>query len=113
MKAPQQTSSTRPAERRKTARSYGFAAVALAGAMTLGACGSSNNSGTNTTQGSGSGSVALQETGSTLLYPLFGKWADGYHALHSNVSITSAGTGSGTGISDAEAGTVDIGASDA
>jgi phosphate transport system substrate-binding protein len=60
-----------------------------------------------------SGSVALLETGSTLLYPLFSQWSTGYHQAWSNVSITTAGTGSGTGISDAIAGTVQIGASDA
>lgn len=57
--------------------------------------------------------VALQETGSTLLYPLFTLWAPDYQKQYSNISITAAGTGSGTGIADAAAGTVDIGASDA
>ena len=57
--------------------------------------------------------VALQETGSTLLYPLFNLWAPDYHTQYSNISITTAGTGSGTGIADAASGTVDIGASDA
>jgi phosphate transport system substrate-binding protein len=60
-----------------------------------------------------SGSVSLSETGSTLLFPLFGAWAAAYKTSYSNVSISSAGTGSGTGISDASTGTVDIGASDA
>lgn len=58
-------------------------------------------------------SVALQETGSTLLYPLFNLWAPDYQKAYSNITITTAGTGSGTGIADASAGTVDIGASDA
>jgi phosphate transport system substrate-binding protein len=60
-----------------------------------------------------SGTVSLQETGSSLLYPLFAKWASGYHGAWTNVTITTSATGSGTGISDAIAGTVDIGASDA
>ena len=60
-----------------------------------------------------SATVNVSETGSTLLYPLFQEWQKGYHALHGNVSITPQGTGSGTGISDAEAKTIDIGASDA
>jgi phosphate transport system substrate-binding protein len=55
----------------------------------------------------------VTETGSTLLYPLFNLWASGYNEKYSNVSIQTAGTGSGTGISDAENGTIDIGASDA
>ena len=60
-----------------------------------------------------SANVALQETGSTLLYPLFSLWAPDYQKQYSNISITAAGTGSGTGIADAASGTVDIGASDA
>jgi phosphate transport system substrate-binding protein len=60
-----------------------------------------------------SSAVSLQETGSTLLYPLFNYWAPAYTQQYSNIKITTAGTGSGTGISDAANGTVDIGASDA
>ncbi|NNN15152.1 MAG: phosphate ABC transporter substrate-binding protein PstS [Acidimicrobiaceae bacterium] len=60
-----------------------------------------------------SGNVALQETGSTLLYPLFNLWSPAYSKQYSNITITTAGTGSGTGIADAASGTVDIGASDA
>jgi len=57
--------------------------------------------------------VSLSETGSTLLYPLFGDWASAYHHQFPNVSFTTAATGSGTGIAEASAGTADIGASDA
>jgi phosphate transport system substrate-binding protein len=57
--------------------------------------------------------VRLSETGSTLLYPLFQAWAPAYHQAFPNVTITTAGTGSGAGISDAAAGTATIGASDA
>jgi phosphate transport system substrate-binding protein len=57
--------------------------------------------------------VKLSETGSTLLYPLFGDWASAYHREFPSVSFTTAATGSGTGIADASAGTADIGASDA
>jgi phosphate transport system substrate-binding protein len=60
-----------------------------------------------------SSAVTLSETGSTLLYPLFNEWAPAYKSQYSQVTISTAGTGSGTGISDAAAGTVDIGASDA
>jgi phosphate transport system substrate-binding protein len=55
----------------------------------------------------------VTETGSTLLYPLFNLWASGYNEKYASTSIQTAGTGSGTGISDAENGTIDIGASDA
>jgi phosphate transport system substrate-binding protein len=57
--------------------------------------------------------VRLSETGSTLLYPLFGDWASAYHRKFPSVSFTTAATGSGTGIADASAGNADIGASDA
>jgi phosphate transport system substrate-binding protein len=55
----------------------------------------------------------LTETGSTLLYPLFNLWSGGYSTKYSSMTVNTAGTGSGTGISSAENGTVDIGASDA
>jgi phosphate transport system substrate-binding protein len=56
---------------------------------------------------------AITETGSTLLYPLFGSWATAYQKLYTQVTITAGGTGSGTGIADASTGTVDLGGSDA
>lgn len=111
-------------------------ALGLAGAIGLAACGSSTSS--TTTSGAGttaatpstsapanpaaqlsalivppSGSVALSESGSSLLYPLFGTWATGFKNKYSNVTVTTASTGSGAGISGATSGTVDIGASDA
>ena len=63
----------------------------------------------------------ITETGSTLLYPLMGSWSEAYQKafpVSSTVStplttIETGGTGSGTGISDAANGTVNIGASDA
>ena len=57
--------------------------------------------------------VSLSETGSSLLYPLFQQWAPAYNKLHSNITVTPASTGSGTGISQASKGAADIGASDA
>jgi phosphate transport system substrate-binding protein len=55
----------------------------------------------------------VSETGSTLLYPLFNLWSSGYSQKYSSVTIQTAGTGSGTGITDATNGTADVGASDA
>jgi phosphate transport system substrate-binding protein len=57
--------------------------------------------------------TSLTETGSTLLFPLFGSWVSAYYKLYPQVTITSGGTGSGVGIADAGSGTVNIGASDA
>jgi phosphate transport system substrate-binding protein len=61
----------------------------------------------------------ITETGSTLLYPLMGTWTEAYQKAFVNsskaplVTIETGGTGSGTGITDAATGTVNIGASDA
>ncbi len=55
----------------------------------------------------------VTETGSTLMYPLFNLWSGGYSEKYPSVTIQTASTGSGTGISEAENGTIDIGASDA
>jgi phosphate transport system substrate-binding protein len=56
---------------------------------------------------------SVSETGSTLLYPLFNLWSSGYSSTYPAVTIQTAGTGSGVGITDATNGTADIGASDA
>jgi phosphate transport system substrate-binding protein len=55
----------------------------------------------------------IKETGSTLLYPLMRVWAQAYEGQHPGVTVTTAGTGSGAGITAASTGTADIGASDA
>lgn len=59
------------------------------------------------------GSPTLHEAGSTLLYPLFQLWAPDYSSSHSGMTITTKASGSGDGISEAIAGSVQIGASDA
>jgi phosphate transport system substrate-binding protein len=55
----------------------------------------------------------LLETGSSLLFPLMNLWVATYTQAHSDVQITTASTGSGTGISQAIAGVAQVGASDA
>jgi phosphate transport system substrate-binding protein len=57
--------------------------------------------------------MQLNETGSTLLIPLFKLWLADYAAANANVSITMHATGSGAGIAAAISGTAQIGASDA
>ena len=57
--------------------------------------------------------VTLNETGSTLLYPLFQSWIAGYRSVAPEVTLTSASTGSSAGVKGALAGSVRIGASDA
>jgi phosphate transport system substrate-binding protein len=83
------------------------------------ACGSSSGSGTSSTPKaaaaaatSGTGK-SISETGSTILFPLFGDWQTAYATVDPSVTVTSGSTGSGTGIADAGEGLVNIGASDA
>jgi phosphate transport system substrate-binding protein len=57
--------------------------------------------------------VSLQEAGSSLIFPLFQLWQVAYKSVAPNVNLTPAAGGSGAGISQASAGTVQIGASDA
>jgi phosphate transport system substrate-binding protein len=56
---------------------------------------------------------SISETGSTILFPLFGAWQTAYSTADPSVTITSGSTGSGVGIADAAEGLVNIGASDA
>jgi len=55
----------------------------------------------------------LSETGSSVMAPLFALWGPAYHARFSQVTLRTASSSSGVGISSAAAGTADIGASDA
>lgn len=57
--------------------------------------------------------VTLSESGSTLIYPVFQTWARAYAKSNPGLHITVAPTGSGAGISQAIAGRVRIGTSDA
>jgi phosphate transport system substrate-binding protein len=59
------------------------------------------------------GDVALAETGSTLIDPLFKVWASEYMKTHGGVTISTAATNSGAGVDQAISGAVQIGASDA
>jgi phosphate transport system substrate-binding protein len=62
---------------------------------------------------SSSSTIQLTETGSSLLFPLVNKyWAANYTAYNPGVVVSSASTGSGTGQSDAEKATVNLGGSD-
>jgi phosphate transport system substrate-binding protein len=87
-------------------------------ALLAAACGSSGGGSSSGSSSSPSASssaqgVSLSETGSTLVFPLFGAWQTAYNTDVTDVTITGSGTGSGTGIADAATGTVTMGASDA
>src|SRR6202050_364064 len=62
---------------------------------------------------SSSSTVALNGAGSTFIYPVMGRWIQDFHQSHANVQINYQSIGSGGGIQQVKAGTVDFGASDA
>jgi len=87
-------------------------AVGLAGSLVgANAAGAAKHKAKPAVESPSAGTVT--ETGSTLMYPLFNLWAGGYSTKYPSVTVSTAATGSGTGLADAANGTVDIGASDA
>ena len=56
--------------------------------------------------------VLLNAAGATFPYPIYSKWFDVYHQAHPSVQINYQSIGSGGGIRQLQAGTVDFGASD-
>ena len=54
----------------------------------------------------------LNGAGATFPYPIYSKWFNEYHKAHCNVQINYQSIGSGGGIRQVTAGTVDFGASD-
>ncbi|MFZ0882243.1 MAG: phosphate ABC transporter substrate-binding protein PstS [Candidatus Acidiferrales bacterium] len=58
------------------------------------------------------GTVLLNAAGATFPYPIYSKWFDVYHTAHPNIQINYQSIGSGGGIRQLQAGTVDFGASD-
>ncbi len=108
---------------RSTRGRWALPVVLLAGAIAAG-CSSGSTASTTTTSSGGAAATTtgaietpptatISETGSTLLYPLWNIWTPAYQQKFPQVTINTAGTGSGTGISDAANGTVNIGSSDA
>jgi phosphate transport system substrate-binding protein len=58
------------------------------------------------------GQTTLNGAGATFPYPIYSKWFSEYHKLHSEVEINYQSIGSGGGIRQVTAATVDFGASD-
>jgi len=113
-------------------RLIGPTVLAATLAVVLAACGSS--SGTTKSSGSSGGSttasstgtssatittgnptaaVTINEDGSSLLFPYLQVLAPALHTSYVNITLAPAAGGSGKGISDATAGTVQMGGSDA
>lgn len=78
--------------------------VALAAAGLLAACGKGG------VESSGGG--ALSGAGATFPAPLYAKWAEAYKAAPGGTSVNYQAIGSGGGVKQIKAGTVDFGASD-
>lgn len=57
-------------------------------------------------------SIGINGAGATFPFPLYSKWMDAYNRLRPNVKINYQSIGSGGGIRQVTAGTVDFGASD-
>ncbi len=79
-------------------------AAACLGVAAISACKSGGNA---TSEG-----YVLNGAGSSLVYPAMSRWAEIYSALHPIVQINYQSIGSGGGVQQVKAGTVDFGASD-
>lgn len=90
--------------------------LALLAGLVLAGCGSGDTSGTTGTEGtsgtSGGAAVTLTGAGSSFVNPAMSKWAYQYHNDHSDVTINYQPVGSGAGIAQLKAGTVDFACSD-
>ena len=92
----------------------GLAALSLAIALGLSACGGSQTSGQNADGTSGSSeriSAELSGAGASFIFPLVSKWSADYNAA-TGAKINYQSIGSGGGIAQIKAGTVDFGSSD-
>jgi len=59
-----------------------------------------------------SGDTLINATGATFPYPMYSKWFNEYKKMHPDVQINYQSRGSGAGVQQVTAGTVDFGASD-
>ncbi len=86
----------------------GAAVLVVAGIIAVAAgCGGGG------TGSSGSDNASLTGAGSTFAYPIYSKWIDAYSSVQPGVTINYQSIGSGAGIQQLTAQTVDWGASDA
>ncbi len=89
--------------RRVWTAAAGIAAISLALLGTI-ACNSGNNTAGET--------IKISGAGSTFIYPAMTRWTAAYQQAHPTVQINYQSIGSGGGIQQVKAGTVDFGASD-
>ena len=86
------------------------ALLALSLAVPVVACGGSPPGRSAST--AGDGTIAVTGAGATFPYPIYSKWFDEYHKRRPDVQINYQSIGSGGGIRQVLAGTVDFGATD-
>jgi phosphate transport system substrate-binding protein len=103
-------------------RPFFVVAATLAGAAltVLAGCGGGSSTGGPETSGpaantpsSSASASQLTGAGATFPYPIYSKWFDAYHQAHSDIQVNYQSIGSGGGIQQLKARTVDFGASDA
>jgi len=82
-------------------------------ALIVSACAPAVTSASQSKSSDAPGSVKLNASGATFPQPLYEDWAFAYNQLDPSVEINYAGGGSGQGIKDIKAGTVDLAGSDA
>jgi phosphate transport system substrate-binding protein len=92
----------------KFTRSMGAIAVVVAVMLLAAACGSKKGSGSG-----GFNGVALTGAGATFPDPIYEKWFQDFRSVESGAKINYQAIGSGGGVQQYTAGTVDFGASDA
>lgn len=85
---------------------YWLVWVAVSLVFSLTACHHAN-------QSNGKRMVVINAAGSSFGYPIYSTWAEGFHKDHPGAEINYQSIGSGAGIRQLLAGTVDFGASDA
>jgi phosphate transport system substrate-binding protein len=66
----------------------------------------------NAVPGAPADALLINAAGATFPYPIYSKWFDEYHKMHTDIQINYQSIGSGGGIRQLQAGTVDFGASD-
>jgi phosphate transport system substrate-binding protein len=90
--------------------------VTLTAAFAATGCKGEASGGSSSTAGpagSATGNVTLNGAGATFPYPLYSKWMSEYNKQNPNIRINYQSIGSGGGIRQITAGTVDFGATDA
>lgn len=101
-------------KKKSAVQTFGLVALGIAFALTAVGCGDGGPSSTTTTGTTAqAASINLTGAGSTFVNPAMSKWIDEYKKTNSSVDINYQSVGSGAGISQYQAGTVDFGATDA